>query len=407
MRDLTKLVEGVQRYVREALAPIIDRLKAVEERPVVDEATFAPKLREWFETEFRGLSSNDVPVLVERTVGEAVAKIRVPEDGKDADQEAITAQAIAASTELLPVEVARQLENMVPDAVQQAVAALPPPEPGKDADPVSVEDVARALEPIVRDQVKAAVDALPPAKDADEVDVDAMRDSVMVDVLRALPAVVAESVAHVPALVKEATAGIPTMLENLVGQAVAALPAPKDGESPTSEAVAAALAPMVEERMLRIQDSVTAKVSDWALDFEKRAHDLFQRAIDRMPKPQDGADGLGFDDFRMEHDGERCVSFILERGGVEKRADFIFPVVLDRGYFLPGGGKEYEPGDGVTFGGSFWIAQTKTTSKPEVGNDDWRLAVRKGREGKSVKGDPGKDRVIEPKQLGPISKVMG
>lgn len=41
-------------------------------------------------------------------------------------------------------------------------------------------------------------------------------------------------------------------------------------------------------------------------------------------------------------------------------------------------GLEYNCGDGVSLSGSFWIAQTKTNAKPP--HDDWRLAVRSGRD---------------------------
>jgi len=56
------------------------------------------------------------------------------------------------------------------------------------------------------------------------------------------------------------------------------------------------------------------------------------------------------------------------------------PLVIDRGVFRADG--LYDKGDGVTFGGSFWIAQTETAARPGEGNTDWRLAVKKGRDGK-------------------------
>lgn len=45
----------------------------------------------------------------------------------------------------------------------------------------------------------------------------------------------------------------------------------------------------------------------------------------------------------------------------------------------------YEKGNAVTFGGSFWICMRDTDSKPGE-NDDWRLAVKRGRDGKPPKG---------------------
>ena len=44
----------------------------------------------------------------------------------------------------------------------------------------------------------------------------------------------------------------------------------------------------------------------------------------------------------------------------------------------------YRAGEGVSFGGSFWISQTDSnTSKPGTGKH-WRLAVKKGRDGKDA-----------------------
>jgi integrin beta 3 len=65
-----------------------------------------------------------------------------------------------------------------------------------------------------------------------------------------------------------------------------------------------------------------------------------------------------------------------------------FPVVLDRGVYKTG--QTYQAGDGVTWAGSFWIAQRETSEKPGEGPTGWRLAVKAGREGKQgIKGDPG------------------
>jgi Collagen triple helix repeat (20 copies) len=51
-------------------------------------------------------------------------------------------------------------------------------------------------------------------------------------------------------------------------------------------------------------------------------------------------------------------------------------IPLDAGAWKEGA--TYSRGDGVSLGGSFWIAQTETTAKPP--SDDWRLAVRSGRD---------------------------
>jgi collagen type III alpha len=66
--------------------------------------------------------------------------------------------------------------------------------------------------------------------------------------------------------------------------------------------------------------------------------------------------------------------------------------LLDCGVYQSG--REYEAGDGVTFGGSFFIAQEQTTSKPET-DKTWRLAVKHGRDG--ARGLPGTNGTPGPK----------
>jgi integrin beta 3 len=56
-------------------------------------------------------------------------------------------------------------------------------------------------------------------------------------------------------------------------------------------------------------------------------------------------------------------------------------VVLDAGVWKEGAA--YVAGDGVTLGGQFFIAQKDTSAKPP--SDDWRLAVRSGRDGRDYR----------------------
>lgn len=117
-----------------------------------------------------------------------------------------------------------------------------------------------------------------------------------------------------------------------------------------------------------------------------------------------GVDGLGFDDLSVVHDGERGFTFRFARGEHVKEFTFALPVVIDRGVYSTE--KDYAPGDGVSFGGSFWIAQNQTKDRPET-SKSWRLAVKRGRDGKDgsagapgergLQGNPGRDLT----QMGP------
>lgn len=170
----------------------------------------------------------------------------------------------------------------------------------------------------------------------------------------------------------------PVDTEALAKEIAALIPAPadgppgKDGASVTLEDVQTLLEP---------------EFAKWALDFERRAHETLQKTIDRFPKPKDGEDGkdgidaIGFDDLTVEHDGARSFTLKFVSGERVKEFAFSVPVVIDAGYYREG--EAYEKGDGVTFGGSYWIAQALTRTKPEIGNDEWRLAVKKGRDAKT------------------------
>jgi hypothetical protein len=98
---------------------------------------------------------------------------------------------------------------------------------------------------------------------------------------------------------------------------------------------------------------------------------------------KDGLDGFGFDDLDVVHDGERTVTFTFTKGERQKTFPIVFDVPLFRGVFTEG--KSYDSGDLVQFGGNMYYAQRQTAQKPAEngeGAKDWKLAVRRGREGK-------------------------
>lgn len=150
----------------------------------------------------------------------------------------------------------------------------------------------------------------------------------------------------------------------------------KDGDSVTVEDVEAML---------------SGKMAEWALDFERRAQGVMERAVERMPKPADGEDGrdgvdgkdgVGFDDLDVVHDGERGFTFRLIRGSEVREYGFTIPAVLDRGVYRED--NDYLKGDAVSFGGSLWIAQRDVPPGKPGQCDGWRLAVKKGRDGRAA-----------------------
>ena len=114
------------------------------------------------------------------------------------------------------------------------------------------------------------------------------------------------------------------------------------------------------------------------------------RVVGKDAEP--GKPGLGFDDLVVVDDG---LTFTLRfsRGDQVKEFQLAKPTLADcyRGVWQPG---EHKRGSAVTWGGSLFIAQADTEAKPET-SDDWKLAVKRGRNGKDGV-------VTEPKPKTPV-----
>ena len=145
-----------------------------------------------------------------------------------------------------------------------------------------------------------------------------------------------------------------------------------DGHSVTVEEVTAALDSRIEAAIARA-----------VLDVERRAQGVLERAVERMPKPadgKDGVDGFNLDDLQIEDDGEGNLTLRFVRGELVRERTVRLPSVSDRGVFRDG--EDYRKGAGVTFGGSWWIAQKDAPEGKPGTSPDWRLAVKKGRDGR-------------------------
>lgn len=221
-------------------------------------------------------------------------------------------------------------------AIAEAVAAIPLPLDGKS---VSVDDV----KPLIEETVRAAVMALPSPKHVTEALID--RDGNLVLAL---------------------SDGSTKELGRVVG---------KDGS------------PGVDGTPGR--DGVDGQAGPAG-----QKGDAGERGESGEPglpgdcgeKGDPGRDGFGFDDLSVELVGERTIMLRFARGDVVKEFPIDIPMVIDRGVWRDG---EFKRGDGVTWAGSFWIAQKDTADKPET-SSAWRLAVKRGRDGKDGKpGAPG------------------
>ena len=91
-----------------------------------------------------------------------------------------------------------------------------------------------------------------------------------------------------------------------------------------------------------------------------------------------GRDGFGFDDLVAAHDGERTLTLTFVKGEAKKEFAFTVPAVIDRGVWREG---QFKAGDGVSWDGSWFVAQEDTDKKPGTPDSGWRLAAKRGRDG--------------------------
>lgn len=175
--------------------------------------------------------------------------------------------------------------------------------------------------------------------------------------------------------------GVAKEARELVERMVREIPAPKDGRDGSNGADGKSVT--ADEVLLAFGVEISKRMGDWALDFERRAQDILHRAVENIPKPangKDGADGLGFDDLAVEQLDERHIVLRFSRGDVVKE----FPVELagfvDRGVFKHG--DTYDRGDSVSWGGSTFFAQKRAPEGEPGTSADWRLGVKRGRDGK-------------------------
>lgn len=279
------------------------------------------------------------------------------------------------------------------DALEKALAFAPTAKngvdgrPGRDADP-------EAVAALVHVRIKGTMDAMSEA-------VRAIQDAPE---LRDIPAVVAECVAAAFAQIPVAENGadgksvevedVLPALEAQVAKFLDSIPLPKDGapgepgkdgrdgapgEKGADGNNGVGLAGAIIDRDGHLAVTLTnGEVKSLGPVVGKDG--LSGENGDDGKDGKDGKDGIGFEDlsFEIGETGRAVAKF--RRGDMVKV--IALPGIIDRGTFTEG--DIYDKGDAVTWGGSLWIAQENgITGKPETVKG-WRLAVKKGRDGRDT-----------------------
>ncbi|MEI4482226.1 MULTISPECIES: hypothetical protein [unclassified Phyllobacterium] len=283
------------------------------------------------------------------------------------------------------------------DGLEQRIKDIP--------DPVDLSDDLAALKTAVEAIVIPELPALPEIQLPDiPAMVDAAVDARLSvdDMEKSIEEVVRMVVAEIPAP-KDGIDGKdtdPEFVRTLVEEAVKAIPAPKDGKSVTVDDVAPLIAAEVEKRVSELPTAKDGKDGADGKDGIGLAGALIDRSGELVVTltngeaknlgPIVGKDGdpgkPGKDGFSLKHfDAElmadgRTILLKFEDGSDQSYSVEIgVPTMIYRGVFKEG--ETYEKGDTVTWGGSIWHCDQETTEKPDA-SKAWRLAVKRGRDGK-------------------------
>lgn len=262
--------------------------------------------------------------------------------------------------------ISESLEGLPTDAAeiaQSAAKLIEVPKDGKDADP---EDIRRA--------VAEEVAKLPKPEDGRSVTLDDVAPLIAEQVSQAVAALPAPEPGEPGKSVSPED--VRQMIAAEVAKAVSGLSLPKDGD-PGRDALDIEILPEIDEEKSYPRSTYARHRGGLWRSFERTNGIKGWDCI---------VDGVG--QVTVDQSGDRSFDVTMKlSSGAELVKSIVVPVMIYRGVFQPGA---YAPGDTVTWAGSLWHCDESTADKPgEVGSKGWRLAVKRGRDGKD--GINGKD----------------
>ena len=300
------------------------------------------------------------------------------------------------------------VKGWVTDEVTSQIKSIPVPENGKDGvGIVSIKvDKDELLVQLSTDEVINTGRVIFPGADGKDVDMDELAELIKAEIeTMPKPENGVDGIGIKDAQVNENGEFVITFTNDeerkflwpkaldaatVAKEAAALIPAPKDGAD-GADGVGVAGAMIDRDGELIVTNTlgqpfklgrVVGKDAD-PVD-ENAIVSMVSKAVEALPKPVDGLDGVGFENMDVLFDEETKELVISgEVADTAKQWKLFLPVLVDRGVYSEKHGR-YLKGDGVTFSGSFWIAQKETDSRPGEGNTDWRLSVKKGRDAKDI-----------------------
>jgi hypothetical protein len=364
----------IKASVDRAMLGVVERLAALEER--LKTAPLRGEKGEQGDRGERGPAGADAPAVDTDAVARAAAEL-----------------ARAAVIETLPSLLPKTAD--IESAARTAVAALAPPERGEkgekgdkgergeagaDAAAPDLEAIARAAAALIEVPKDGAQgDRGEKGEAGKDADPELIQRMVSEQLAKLLPAAVA--------------AAIEQARPEIAKQAADMVPKPRDG---------------VDGRDA-IEIDVLAGINP-AKSYHPRTYATHRGGLWKAVRPTDALGDAdepfaagwicivrGTDDVAIEADEElRTLAWATRLSDGTLREKMLqLPVVLDRGVYAAAG--LYAKGDGVTWDGSFWIAQRAVEAGERPGDQSgaWRMAVKKGRDGRDgsrgEKGERGAD----------------
>jgi len=166
----------------------------------------------------------------------------------------------------------------------------------------------------------------------------------------------------------------------------------KDATPIDEDALVARIAEVAVKHIPVPRDGIDGK--DAAPIDPERVRDMVKAEVAAIPRPEngrdgrdakgkDGTDGLSIDDFDIKQKDDRTIVVSLRNKDKQVAREIkLKGLPIDRGVYKSGAA--YQEGDGITYGGSWWLAQKDTSNTPGDASGDWRLAVKRGRDGKDA-----------------------
>lgn len=266
--------------------------------------------------------------------------------------------------------------------LEDKLAALPVPKDGKDGASVTIEDVT----PILKELISSL--ELPKGEKGDKgddgLDGENGKDGTSVS-MEDVSAQIERLFDAVPKLDVALTIGA---LEKQIGERIdeavskIAIPQPRDGEDGRDALDLEVLAEIDEEKSYRRGMFARHKGGLFRSFEQTRGMRGWECIVD------------GVDSVDIEFDGERGVKMqmVKSSGDIVEKA-FTIPALVYRGIYKED--DAFQKGDAVTYGGSLFIAlKDAPEGRPET-SQDWKLAVKRGRDGAEVVKVPKEPKTVK------------